>query len=337
MRKVHFCYPTTSPINDWEHRFLPAIRRAFLNGRVRGYELVETADEADLVVMLESNTYKSHKHIEQLRNEPVVAQYPNKVFTINYEDEPAGFLPGLYASLPKQRFDPVRHRTWAYLFTPNDEADAKDKVDFTHCGEFVGISPLLLFSFRGADSHPVRSRIFAAPYPGQNHCVTRIERWYNHSVAEKAEYFHEILRSQFVLCPRGIGPSSHRLFEVMALGRCPVIISDEWVPPRGIDWNRCSVTIRERDIERVPQILNTMVAHARELGNTARNVWRANFSPEQKVRSALDVLWELRASRPANYNEHAYQRRWSTWRFYRQNGWSLDQRVARRLTRLARI
>jgi hypothetical protein len=36
-------------------------------------------------------------------------------------------------------------------------------------------------------------------------------------------------------CPAGIGPATYRLFEAMELGRVPVILSDEWVPRKGLD------------------------------------------------------------------------------------------------------
>ena len=41
----------------------------------------------------------------------------------------------------------------------------------------------------------------------------------------------------------------------MKSGRAPAIVSDDWEPPAGPDWESFSVRIAERDIERVPEIL----------------------------------------------------------------------------------
>ena len=58
---------------------------------------------------------------------------------------------------------------------------------------------------------------------------------------ERRHRFREVLEaSKFVLCPRGQGTSSIRLYETLASGRVPVIIADDWVARRGPDRDRCS-------------------------------------------------------------------------------------------------
>ena len=57
-----------------------------------------------------------------------------------------------------------------------------------------------------------------------------------------------IRRTRFVLCPRGQGVSSIRLFEVMKSGRVPVIISDAFVPPAlqgRTGWTDAAIFVRE--------------------------------------------------------------------------------------------
>src|SRR5205823_9816563 len=61
--------------------------------------------------------------------------------------------------------------------------------------------------------------------------------------------------SKFVLCPRGLSPSSIRLFETMRMGRVPVILADGWVPPIGPRWDDFSIRVHERDFAMVPQLL----------------------------------------------------------------------------------
>src|SRR5262249_31137500 len=152
--------------------------------------------------------------------------------------------------------------------------------------------------------------------------------FHGHSTKEKQEYIDDILSSKFVLCPRGWSPSTYRLFEVMELGRCPVIISDDWVPIDGVPWPECSIFIRERDIAYCAEILTGEEVNAEQLGARAREVWQAHFSEENKFRAMLYSILELRSCGCTDYRT-----RWSSWRFRHGNGWLLHQRIAKRMGR----
>ena len=73
----------------------------------------------------------------------------------------------------------------------------------------------------------------------------------------RARYVGSIKDSAFVLCPRGGGTSTFRLFETMMLGRVPVILSDQWVPRVGPDWESFSLRVMERDVSKVPRLLES--------------------------------------------------------------------------------
>ena len=325
---VFFTLQTQVTPNAWEHAFVPAIRGHFAAAPGSRYRWVDDPVAADLIVLLESNHFRTQRAIPSLLAEPVLRDFPDKTFTINYEDHPAGFLPGLYAALPAGKFDPARHGSWCYLFPPNPEVykSAVLPVD-ERCD--------LLFSFRGAESYPVRRRLFDLPLaPEMRGRITRIDRWFNHDPGEQQDYVEEIRRSRFVLCPRGLAPASHRLFEVMALGRCPVIIGDEWVAPDAVDWSRCALRVPEADVESLPGLLKQREPEAAELGRQARAAWEQCFSPGRKFEAALDALVKLRDARPGNYDERAYQARWNSPVFRHLNGWTLPQRVSRKASQL---
>ena len=320
---VLFTFPTGVRMQPWEDFFLREIRAHFQENPGSNYRLVDDPAAAELIVLLESNGFRSQHDIAALERQPLLREHPEKVFTVNYEDHPAGFLPGLYAALPASRYDPARHAAWCYLFPPNPEV-------YRTAPAAPDDASSLLFSFRGAPSHESRERLFALELPaGMRARITRIDRWYDHTQDEQQDYVTEIQRSRFVLCPRGLAPASHRLFEVMALGRCPVIIGDEWVPPEAVDWERCSVRVAEKDIGGLPAVLARRAGEAAELGRQARETWERFFSPARRFEAALDALVRLRDRRPPGYDERAQQKRWRSRRFYRLNGWSLDQRLAR--------
>ena len=78
--------------------------------------------------------------------------------------------------------------------------------------------------------------------------------------------------SKFVLCPRGLSVSSIRLFETMRMGRAPVILSDEWVPPAGPRWEKFSIRINEKQFARIPTLLEQRESEAVAMGEIARRV-----------------------------------------------------------------
>ncbi len=320
---VLFAFPSGVRMQPWEDFFLSEIQAHFRARPESAYRLVEDPAAAEIIVLLESNAFRSQHDIAALECQGLIRDYPAKVFTINYEDHPAGFLPGLYAALPARRYDPSRHAAWCYLFPPNPEVYRTGPVEWKE-------EDALLFSFRGAPSHRCRERLFAMEVPaGIRARITRIDRWYDHTRDEQQDYVTEILRSRFVLCPRGLAPASHRLFEVMALGRCPVVIGDEWVPPEAVDWERCAIRVAEKNIDGLPALLARRADEAAGLGRQARAAWEACFSPERRYEAALDAIVRLRDRRPAGYDERIHQQRWRSRRFYRANGWALDQRFAR--------
>jgi hypothetical protein len=95
----------------------------------------------------------------------------------------------------------------------------------------------LLFSFIGCENAPIRERLKLLS--SSQSLIFDIFRANNRANSEgnlealKAmlrQFIGLCQRSKFVLCPRGVGVSSMRFFESMAMARSPVILSDEWVP-----------------------------------------------------------------------------------------------------------
>ncbi|OHA65017.1 MAG: hypothetical protein A2843_01285, partial [Candidatus Wildermuthbacteria bacterium RIFCSPHIGHO2_01_FULL_48_27b] len=66
-----------------------------------------------------------------------------------------------------------------------------------------------------------------------------------------------ILESDYALDVRGYGNASYRLYEILSLGRIPVIIDTERYFPFSdvVDWHKFSLIVDFRDIKRLPQII----------------------------------------------------------------------------------
>ncbi|KAL5056141.1 hypothetical protein RYX36_036823 [Vicia faba] len=88
-----------------------------------------------------------------------------------------------------------------------------------------------------------------------------------------AGYQSEIARSVFCLCPLGWAPWSPRLVESVALGCVPVIIADGIrLPfPSAVKWSEISVTVAERDVGRLAEILENVAAS--NLSVIQRKLW----------------------------------------------------------------
>jgi hypothetical protein len=287
------------------------------------YKRVQDPDQADVIVLVESNVFKERHYLDVLDREPLLQQWPQKCFTLNYDDDALGLLAGIYVGLPRQRFDPLRHRASCYVHPPNPRTAAKAVIRDE-------VEPLHLASFRGAISHPFRRQLLETKALGQLGPITHIDRWFNHTEDEKESYLDEILASKFVLCPRGCSPSSIRLFEVMELGRVPVILADEWVPPEGPAWSQFSIRVAESRVRDLPRILAEREYEWKEMARAARRAWEEWFGPQTRIVSMAVAIEALLLTRPSAHWEGKALRSWKTHHGRRKLGWTLSQRVWRR-------
>jgi hypothetical protein len=103
--------------------------------------------------------------------------------------------------------------------------------------------------------------------------------------------------SKFVLCPRGLSPSSIRLFETMRIGRVPVILSDAWLQPLGPEWTKFSIRVAERDSKKIPKILEDREGEAMAMGELARKEWERWFSEEVLFHQLVELCLDIKRKR----------------------------------------
>jgi hypothetical protein len=159
-----------------------------------------------------------------------------------------------------------------------------------------------LMSFVGQRSSSVRSRILRHKWSDRVY-VADTTNAYSHFSSEnhehpvksrmRADYWTTLQASAFSLCPRGHGASALRIYEAMRAGVVPIILSDSWVPPVGIDWSQCSIRIKESDYYRAELIAARHLSRASQMGQAAQDVWKQNFSPEKfsyRLKLSIDYL-----------------------------------------------
>jgi hypothetical protein len=283
--------------------------------------ITDKPTDADFFILFESFGFKQYKHRKTLLADPVIRKYLNKIIAINYDDHPVPFFPGLYTSLRNWQFDSAVHRSICYPKTHNTEITASPIPSDAYQFSFVG----------NPKSHSSRQEIIGLfQHFNSAFCRAVSQDFHAYSNTEKQHYAKVIENSRFVLCPRGFSPATYRLFEVMEAGRCPVIISDTWVPPAGPDWSTCTIRIPERDICRLPQILRPCEADAALMGRAARAEWDRCFSPNARfqryAQDFLDIATHLQRQ------THSLED-WGRWSFRYRNKQTFVQRLLAKFLR----
>ena len=103
----------------------------------------------------------------------------------------------------------------------------------------------------------------------------------------RREYVENIAESDYVLCARGIGNFSYRLYETLSMGRIPIFIDTDCVLPLDfdIDWRDYCVWVDTGDVDRIgDRVLefheSLSDAEFEERQRAARRVWETHISPE---------------------------------------------------------
>lgn len=250
---------------------------------------------ADLIVFAEF--YGAGWYFEGVRRHPLLRQYREKTFLFCANPFVIPLLPGVYAGVEKQ-WSSARTRPGFYL--------GRTRNEFTTYSPPAHDLPYL-FSFMGSIRNaPVRRKLATLTHPrGFFQNTTEDFDRILHRKMERRErldydrrYAELTKASKFVLCPRGLSVSSIRLFETMRMGRVPVVLSDEWMPPAGPRWEKFSIRVNESEFIQIPRLLEQREPEAVAMGELARKEWEEWFSDEvvfhRLVESCLDIWNERR-------------------------------------------
>jgi len=117
-----------------------------------------------------------------------------------------------------------------------------------------------LMSFVGCfDTHHTR-RELQETLKGKKHCqVVDTKNWHfykNQQEKNKNSKFYtkDLGNTKIALCPRGTGPSTIRLWESMAMGCVPLLISNTVKLPLSrtlVEWENCCIFVPEKDIKNI--------------------------------------------------------------------------------------
>jgi hypothetical protein len=321
--KLFFATRHNSDLADERSLVLHNTKKVLLLGS--SVEETLSPELADAIIIQERNSFKNFNYIEDLLLDPLISRYANKVFTINSDDCATGLLKGVYTSLPRFRFNPEIHAAIPYMQYPND-------VVFSNIGRTI--ESYYLASWRGnTKSNVLRKRMIhhLEFHPGI--ILEKTDSWLNHDNREKTAYVTVIKNAKFSLCPAGWAPVSFRIYESMALGRCPVIIADQFVRPDGPEWDKFALFFPEKNLSGLHSYLRLHERRHTQLGEQALVAWNAYFSPEKIADYYARTLLSVIKNSYGSTLEKEVQR-WQSFGVYWSNHWTIPQRIVNKAKQL---
>jgi hypothetical protein len=241
-----------------------------------GHVLVEKAAEADLIVLMGN----FGRDPQLLLQHPDYAVFPDKCAVYTEDDNYLPLAPGVYCSAEVDSSSRAG-RTFSYAYISRNGRYTNPFV-----ANAEAVEKKYLFSFQGGSTSLLRKRLFNIQFNRPDVLIENTSTYYHWDLTQPDRnqrqqiYAETLAASHFVLCPRGAGTGSIRLFEVMNAGVAPVLIGDNYLLPKHIDWDRFLLRIRERDIARIPELLEPHLETSAERGRLAREAFRTNFAVE---------------------------------------------------------
>jgi hypothetical protein len=284
---------------------------------------VDDPATADLILFVETSGAAGY-YFEAVRRNPVFRRHRAKSYLFSSTDRVIPFLPGVFASIERRWYWPRWTRSGHYLGVherPGLQYDLEAK-------------PVRLFSFLGtASADPVRAQVLALDHPegqifdaGAEAGEVAAGLREAPSPSEYLErYVRSIEESAFVICPRGGGTSSFRLFETMMLGRVPVIVSDQMVLPSGPRWEEFALRVPEGEVASIPALLEARRDDAAAMGGLARETWLEWFSPQAGFHRTVEWCLELASAAPARTGFRGYAPYLQMLRPYHGARWALKR------------
>ncbi len=260
--------------------------------RDQRHSTVDDPAAADVILFPDCHLLQRDSGLHSFLSTRVAREHPGKLAVYNERDSPWCRLPGLYVSMPAGTFRPQWQIAAAYNLSGEISSLLEDPRTPPDAD--------LLFSFVGGLTHRCRKQIFSLASrrahvectDGFNFFDPGSERYHE----RRRQFAETVFRSKFVLCPRGAGTSSIRLYETLAAGRVPVVLSDRWVPPVGPDWEKFSIRWPQSSVPALPEMLERMEPRAEEMGRLARRAHDEWFAPDVVLTRQFDQLEALIAS-----------------------------------------
>ncbi|MGC8549293.1 MAG: exostosin domain-containing protein [Acidobacteriaceae bacterium] len=291
--KLAFSAPPT-PFSQWKHGAYFLLKHSAEIDSFGVHHLTEDPEKADLILFVEMG--ESGSFAERVRANALFRRYRDKCFLFDQGDLSYPILPGIYAGLTELQFRKDHTRTGFYLLLGENiliqhvPATGEERYLASFIGSFNTAAVRSHFAnFDGTDFQIRDTSSYSAQMRYHGQPSERLRFW--------TEYADSIAQAKFSLCPRGASPHSIRLFESMKTGRACIILSDEWHPNDGVDWDSFAIRVPESQVSEIPRILMENEHRAASMGANARREWEKWFSPEVQFHHVVEQCLEIQRLR----------------------------------------
>jgi hypothetical protein len=243
------------------------------------HRVAPTPDRADVILFTQCHMLGTDWPLAAIRESPLCRRYPERVYVYDERDDPWCAFPGVYVSMPRKLWRADRQRAWGYQSITDRRGE---------------IEPDLLFSLMASPTHACRKPLFRLSHPDA--IIRRVDNFTHWERASqdweqrRIDFRTTMDRSRFVLCPRGAGTSSYRLYETMAAGRVPIIIADDWVAPHGVDWDSFSIRWPQYRTAGLIDTLTATLPRWPEMAAAARAAYEQHFAGAPSTEAILDLI-----------------------------------------------
>lgn len=264
---------------------LRRLRKGAALDRFRCHEVCDQPHRADLVIF----TDPAQPNLADVRTHPVFRLFSERCFVLHAGDRILPSVPGVFTCPERRTHVKRRSRTGPYLRVTFD-----DRLTFQNGLSAADGPDRLLFSFVGrTETAPVRKTLATLSHPRGLIIDTSMPG----TELSYTTYVEVLRRSRFVLCPRGYGSSSFRLFEALKAGRVPVVLSDEWIQPTGPHWDEFALTVPEGAASDLPSILESCEPRYARMSAAARLAWSEWFAADVIFHRTVEWCLELMRGR----------------------------------------
>ena len=257
-------------------------------------EIVTDPSAADVILILGASMSDPHRLLEC----GLYKAFPERCAIYTELDDCVPLLPGVHTNAPISRHTRIG-RIFNYAHITRNGQHRNRFVEETTSPVPIGLKTekRYFFTFQGGSTSIVRKRLYNLKFNRSDVLIENTSAYWHwdNSQPDRLErqrrYAETLAASHFVLCPRGAGVGSSRFFEVMAAGVAPVLLSDDYALTPGPAWDTFLIQVRERDIAKLPEILEPHVESAAERGRLARKAFDDYFS----IECEFDRIVELAA------------------------------------------
>lgn len=280
----------------------------------RAHELTHSAADAELILMMGS----FGRDPEYLLEHPAYRNFPSKCAVYTEDDNYLPLAPGIYCSAAVDRSTEVG-RVFSYTYVSRNGRYQNPYLSEANKQKWAEVEASVqkryLFTFQGGSTSLLRKRLFNVNFNRPDVLVENTSNYFHWDDSQpdrrdrQRAYAEVLAASYFVLCPRGAGLGSIRFFETMAAGVAPVLLSDDYVLPPGPDWDRIVLRIPEREVSKLPELLERRVSEAAERGRLARQAFEQYFCISREFDSIVELAEKaLRHGGPAEASFQGQQR-----------------------------